>query len=289
MSYEHLTGEQRAAPAALKRLGHTQQEIANEIGASQPTISRELTRNRTNNKSGYDVRIAKQKTKRRRVKANRRFHKLVGNNPKLRQHVIRKLKLYWSPEQIAGRLNRKQKKKIISHQAIYDFIYQERPDLKKYLRCQKGKWRRKYGTGKRRKAYDEAKKKRIDTRPKAVDKRSRLGDWEGDTVEGTRGTGSILTHVDRRSGKARCDKLNEGTAEEVRQKTSARMKCDAKKKRHTITYDNGSPFAGHEMIEKDTDMKIYFAFPYRSWERACNENYNGLLRQFFPKRASPNP
>lgn len=286
MSYQHFTKEQRSALAALNRLGITQQEMADQVGVSQSAVSRELTRNRTNNKSGYDARVAGRKTQERRVKANQRFHKLVRNNPQLRQCVIRKIKRYWSPDQIAGRLNRHRKKKLISHQTIYDFIYQERPDLKPYLRCQKGKWRRKYGTRKRGKARDEAKKKRIDTRPQAARKRSRLGDWEGDTVEGMRGTGSILTHVDRRSGKGRCDKLSKGTAEEVRQKTEARMKADPRRKKHTITYDNGSPFASHELMEKDTSMDIYFAYPYHAWERGCNENYNGLLRQFFPKKTS---
>lgn len=286
MSYQHFTAEQRAGLAVLRRLGHTQQEIADQVGISQPSVNRELTRNRTNNKNGYDIRIAKRKTKERRVKANQRFRKLVSNNPKLRQYVIRKLKMYWSPQQIAGRLNRRKQKSVISHQAIYNFIYQERPDLKKYLRCQKGKWRRRYGARKRAKQRDEAKKKRIDTRPKAVDRRSRLGDWEGDLVEGMRGTGSILTHVDRKSGKLKADKLNEGTAVEVRQKTDKRMKCDPKHKRHTITYDNDSPFASHELMERDTGMKIYFAYPYHAWERGCNENCNGLLRQFFPKKTS---
>ena len=149
MSYKHFTPEQRAALAALRRLGHTQQEAAETIGLSQSAVSRELTRNRTPNRSGYDARSAGQQAKARRVKANQRFRKLVHNNPRLRQSVTGKIRRYWSPEQIAGRINRDQNKPVISHQAIYDFLYQERPDLKKYLRCQKGKWRRRYGTKKR--------------------------------------------------------------------------------------------------------------------------------------------
>ena len=282
MSYQHLRPEQRAALAALKRLGHTQQEIADVLEVNQSTISRELKRNPIQNKSGYDARKAQHKTDERRIKANQRFRKLVGSNPKLRQYVIRKLKVYWSPEQISGALN----EGVISHQAIYDFIYQERPDLKKYLRCQKDKYRLRYGTKKRIKQREEAKKKRIDTRPKVVDKRLRLGDWEGDLMEGMRGTGSIMTYVDRKSGKLKADKLSWSTAEEVRVKTAIRMKSDPRKKKHTITYDNGSVFSQHEMIERDTGMDIYFAHPYSSWERGCNENCNGLLRQFFPKKTS---
>lgn len=286
MSYHHFTQDQRAALAALRRLGHNQQEMADEIGSSQSAVSRELSRNPASNKSGYDARRAGTAATIRRVKANQRFRKLVENTPWLRQHVIRKLKIYWSPEQIAGRLNRRRKRKIISHQAIYDFIYQERPDLKKYLRCQKGKWRRRHGTKQREKRREEAKKKRISVRPPVVEKRTRCGDWEGDTVEGAQHSGSILTHVDRKSGKVRFDKLTEGTAQEVRQKTATQMNRDPKKKRHTITYDNGTVFASHELIEHDTQMDVYFANPYHSWERGCNENANGLLRQFFPKKTS---
>lgn len=286
MSYHHFTQEGRAALAVLFRLGHTQQEVAEQIGISQSAVSRELRRNPAGNKSGYDAREAGRKAKARRVKANQRFRKLVRNNPRLRQYVIRKLKVYWSPEQIAGRLNRRKKQKVVSHQAIYDFVYQERPDLKKYLRCQKGKWRRRYGTKQREKKREEAKKKRIDSRPRIVETRGRVGDWEGDIVEGKHGTGGILTHVERKSGKFRGDKVTEGTAEEVREKTTSRMNQDPKRKRHTITYDNGTYFAYHEFIERETKMDVFFAYPYRSWERGCNENANGLLRQFFPKKTS---
>lgn len=286
MSSKHFTLERRAALAALLRLGHTQAEIADQVGVSQSAVSRELGRNPTANKSGYDATAADKQAHLRRIKANQRFRKLVGNNSCLRQYVIRKLKRYWSPEQIAGRLNRGQPRPVISHQAIYDFIYQERPDLKKYLRCQKGRWRRRYGTKKRTQQREEGKKKRIDMRPKIVDRRERVGDWEGDIVEGQRNTGSILTHVDRRSGKFRGNKLAEGTAEEVRHTTAKRMRRDPKCKRHTITYDNGSPFAQHEFIERETKMDVYFAWPYHAWERGCNENANGLLRQFFPKKTS---
>ena len=286
MSHQHFTSDMRAALAALRRLGHTQEEIGEELGIHQSSVSRELSRNPALNKSGYDARVAERQAQDRRIKANKRFRKLVGGNPKLRRYVIRKIKRYWSPEQIAGRLNRGRKKKVISHQAIYNFIYQERPDLKKYLRCQKGKWRRRYGRKMLGKQRDEAKKKRINTRPACVETRERIGDWEGDLVEGMKGTGSILTHVERKSGVVRADKIGEVSVETVREKTSARFTRDPKEKRHTITYDNGSPFACHEYIEMDTGMDVYFAFPYRSWERPCNENLNGLLRQFFPKKTS---
>jgi len=129
------------------------------------------------------------------------------------------------------------------------------------------------------------KKKRIDTRPKIVESRERIGDWEGDTIVGGEKTIHILTHVERRSGMLFADKLERATAELTREKTIARFGKITKDKKHTITYDNGSTFAEYEMTEKETEMDIYFAYPYHSWERGTNENTNGLLRQFFPKKS----
>ena len=96
----------------------------------------------------------------------------------------------------------------------------------------------------------------------------------------------ILTHTERKSGLLLADKLNVVTAEETKKKTIARFKSIPKKKKHIVTYDNGSTFAEYELTERETKLKIYFAYPYHSWERGCNENANGLLRQYFPKQMS---
>ena len=281
--YAHFTQEERIILSALKRKGLTQEEIAIEIEKSQPSISRELKRNCQPSKK-YHAGDAKRITQERREKANQQL-KRIENNSWLEKYILKKLKKYWSPEQIAGRV-RKDYKIIICHETIYQYIYNNNPDLKKYLRCKKGKYRRRYGTKKRDKQREEAKKTRIDKRPEIIEKRERLGDWEGDTIVGAKGTGSLITHVDRKSGYAMIDYVARATAEAIKEKTTKRFEKLPKQKRHTITYDNGSEFAEHELIGRKTNTDIYFAYPYHSWERGTNENTNGLIRQFFVKKSS---
>ena len=284
MSYQHITSNQRNELSALLIARIKKKDIAKQLGKDRTTIWRELQRNGTSNQRGYDARIAKGKAKKRRIKANQRFRKIENDN-RLKRYIIKKLKQLWSPEQIAGRLRHEYDKAIIGKDSIYQFIYDQRKDLVKYLRCQKGKYRRRYGTRIREKQREEAKKKRIDTRPVVVDLRQRLGDWEGDTVIGQDRKPAILTHVDRKSGLLLADKLERATAELTRQKIVTRFDKIPRRKKHTITYDNGSEFSEHKTTEEKTRIDIYFAYPYHSWERGCNENANGLLRQFFPKKS----
>ncbi|MFC1644869.1 IS30 family transposase [Patescibacteria group bacterium] len=282
MSHKHITPEQQNELSVLIRAGVLQKDIAEILGKTPSAISQEISRNGENGK--YHAGKAKEKTKERRIKANQRFRK-IKNNEWLRKYIIRKLFLYWSPEQISGRLKidyPDDKSKWIGKDSIYNFIYSERKDLVKYLRCQKGNYRRRYGTRIREKEREKLKKKRIDTRPTIADERGRIGDWEGDTIVG-KDKSHILTHVDRKSGLLIADKLIRGTAELTREKVVDRFGRLPKDKRKTITYDNGSTFACYELIERNLDLDVYFAYPYRSWERGCNENCNGLIRQFFPK------
>lgn len=282
MSHEHINHEKRIELAALRRVGMKQKDIAQILNVHASSVCRELKRNST--KYGkYFVQRAQQKHVNRCTKANQRFRK-IEQDEKLKKYIIRKLKRYWSPEQIAGRLKREHGRTIICHETIYEFIYEKRLDLAKYLRCRKGKYRRRHGTKKREQEREKMKKRRIDVRPIIVETRERIGDWEGDTVVGGERTTAILTNVERKSGFLIADKLERSLAELVKEITIQRFNKLPKKKRHTMTYDNGHEFAAHEMIERDTGMTIYFAFPYHSWERGTNENTNGLLRQFFPKK-----
>ena len=286
MSYQHFTPEQRNELSALLMAKIKKKDIAKQLNKDRTTIWRELKRNGIGNQRGYDARIAKEKTKERRIKANQRFKKLK-NNSWLRNYVIKRLKQKWSPEQISGRLKidyPHDKSKRIGKDSIYEYIYNEKKDLVKYLRCQKGKYRRRYGTKIREKQREEIKKVRIDKRSWIIEERMRIGDWEGDTIRGEERNTAILTHVERRSGYLMADKLDHPKAKETREATVKKFEKLPKNKRHTITYDNGSEFAEHELIGRFTKMMIYFAYPYHSWERGTNENTNGLLRQFFPKK-----
>lgn len=283
MSHKHISHEKRIELAALRRAGMKQKDIAKILRVHASSVCRELKRNGIKN-GNYFVKKAQRKCDERRTKANEDFRKIDGDE-KLKSYIVRKLKKYWSPEQVAGRLKREHGRTIICHETIYEFIYGKRLDLAKYLRCKKGKYRRRHGTKKREQEREKLKKRRIDIRPIIVETRERIGDWEGDTVVGGERTTAILTNVERRSGFLLADKLDRSLAEFVKEITIARFKNIPKKKRHTMTYDNGHEFADHETIERDTGMTIYFAFPYHSWERGTNENTNGLLRQFFPKKS----
>ena len=283
MPYKHFTADKRNELAALLRARVRKKDIAEQLNRNRTTIWRERKRGAGLN-GRYYVRKSKRLARKKRIMANARFRK-IENDQFLRKHIIKKLKKYWSPEQIAGRWNKFHKRKHINKDTIYKYAYEKRKDLIKYLRCQKGKYRRRYGTRIREKQREALKKRRIDAKPAIVDKKMRIGDWEGDTIVGKDRKPAILTHVERKSGLVLADKLERGTAEMAKQKTIKRFKRISRDKRHTITYDNGTVFSEYEMTEKAIKTTIYFCNAYHSWERGTNENANGLLRQFFPKKS----
>ena len=282
VSYTHFTQEERVILSALSRRGLTQTEIARELRRDQSSVSRELRRCYLGRSyhAGEARRIASKKRARAKQQSRR-----IENDLWLKTYIIKRLKMYWSPEQIAGRV-RVDYGVVICHETIYQYIYNSNPNLRQYLRFKKGKYRRRYGTRIRIQQREEAKKTRIDQRPGIIERRERLGDWEGDTIMGTRGTGSLITYVDRKSGYALVDCVIRATAEAIKKKTTERFRRLPRQKRHTITYDNGTEFSEYELISRETKMDVYFAYPYHSWERGTNENTNGLIRQFFPKRSS---
>lgn len=283
MPYHHLTQEDRIQLGALLRAGHAKKFVAEQLDVHPSTITRELLRN-TVPGCAYHARIAKELTMMRRHGANQRCRR-IERDVQLRRYIHVKLQMCWSPEQIAGRWKRLHPKETICHETIYKFVYNN-PELKPRLRFKATKYRRRHGSIKRAREREALKKRWIDDRPRVVAKRSRLGDWEGDTVEGKRGSGTVLTHVERKSGYLLADKMNGKSPHEVREKTIAHFNKLPKRKRRTITYDNGTEFFFHEFIERGTEAIIYFAHPYSSWERGTNENTNGLLRQYFPRSLS---
>lgn len=288
MPYTHLNAEDRVKLEAWKDAGFTQGEIARRLGRPSSTIGRELARNGETRSNWYKAKNAERLCRNRRCVANRLIHtKLVQGTP-ISCFVEEKLRAHWSPEQIAGRLKREKRSSrrttSVSHERIYDWIYHERKDLIPYLRhSKKRRYRRRNGTKQREKRREEAKKRRIDTRPKRIERRMELGHWEGDTIVGKEKIQRILTHVERKSRFVCADKIERTTAEAVHRASVKRLKRFPKRKRRTSTYDNGIEFSEHEKTERDTEIKIYFAYPYHSWERGTNENTNGLLREFFPK------
>jgi IS30 family transposase len=282
MSYKHITCEQRIELSALLKAGVPKTLIALQLGLHRSTLWREIRRNK-GHRLKYDVRVAQANANRRRRYANEKGDK-IKNDKKLRNYIFKKLKLYWSPEQIAGRLKLSSSETVICHETIYRFIYRKAPELIIYLRHQKNKYRKRHGSKKRMIRAREMNKKRIDQRPAIVETRERIGDWEGDIVVGSERYMGILTHVERKSGYLLADKLKRTHAEHVRQVTAKRFGSIPLHQRLTVTYDNGLSFAEHSITERETNIAVYFAHPYHSWERGTNENTNGLLRQFYPKR-----
>lgn len=282
MSHIQFTRDSRVELAALLRVGTSQVKCARVLGIDRSNVCLEIKRNKDPDGVYRGVRAHRRYLARRRQ--SKRTYRKIENDKKLRRHIVRKLKLLWSPEQIAGRLRRVTGTTVVCHETIYTFVYHRRPDLRHYLRFQKSKYRKKRGT-KARIARNKALKVRmIDERPDIVDTRLRIGDWEGDTIVGKEKTQRILTYVERMSGYGMAEKLDVVTAETVEATTERQFKALPREVRLTLTRDNGIEFGDYDhTLEERTGMTVYRAHAYSSYERGSNESWNGLMRQFFPK------
>lgn len=199
--------------------------------------------------------------------------------------VSRKLKTKWSPVQISGWL-KKWGKASISHETLYKYIWKDKQEggvLYKHLRHQGKKYnKRSKGTAGRGCIPGRVD---IDKRPPIVEEKSRLGDWELDTIIGAGHNGVIISMVERRSKLTKLAKVSHKTAEEVGRKLIETL-GPIKDFVYTMTADNGKEFAYHQMVGIKLEAGFYFAKPYHSWERGLNEHTNGLIRQYFPKTKS---
>lgn len=275
-TYTQLTQEQRYQIYALLKAGHKQSEIAHFIRVHKSTISRELRRNR--GQRGYRPKQAHEFALSRRKKAR---HRITERTWEWIEILIRQ---EWSPEQVSGWL-RETFGISISHEWIYQYLLKDKQaggDLHRHLRCRK-KRRKRYGS------YDRRGKLKnrvsIDERPAIVDTRQRLGDWEVDTIIGKGHRHAIVSLTERKSRLALLKNVERKTAKAVADAVIELLK-PLSVRTHTITADNGKEFAEHERIAEDLQTAVFFAHAYSSWERATNENANGLIRQYFPKKRS---
>lgn len=272
--YKQLTQGTRYQIYALKKTGHTNTKIAEVIGCHKSTISRELSRNR--GERGYRPKQAHRFSQERR--AAKIYYKISQYQWDLVDLLLQQA---WSPEQISHRLAYEQGI-FISHEWIYQHVYDDKRKggaLYRHLRCQK-KRRKRYGSYDRRGLLPN--RTFIDQRPDIVNSRSRLGDWEGDTIIGKGRQGAIVTLTERKSGFLVMRQVARKTANAVRQAIIDGL-AQYKDRVHTITTDNGREFAEHQAIADNLNAQFYFAHPYSSCERGTNENTNGLVRQYFPK------
>ena len=281
MSYKHLTLEGRYHIQAYKSRGYKNKEIAKELGVHPSTIGREIQRNKDKNFTKYFAHMADKEAKRRQVNQS------SNANIKLTEETInliyRYLQMQYSPKQIAATIQLKHQKEI-SYVTIYKYIYINRlndGDLYKQLR-HRGKRRVKYATKRKSRIKDRIS---IHKRPSIVEEKTRLGDFEIDTIIGAGRKGAIVTIVDRKSMYLKlsipCSKNSNIVANEIK-----RLLSPFKKKVHTITTDNGLEFAQHKKVSKALKCDYYFCDPYSSWQRGLNENINGLIRQYIPKGSS---
>ena len=274
MSYTQLTQEQRYQIYALLKMGHNRTEIAAVIEMHKATISRELGRN--SGLRGYRPKQAHHKA------LSRRNHSQARIMPEIWETIEAKLRLEWSPEQVSGWLHRYHAIQV-SHEWIYQHILVDKQaggDLYRHLRCQK-KRRKRYGSYDRRGKLPN--RVSIEERPDIVEQRQRIGDWEVDTIIGKGHHQGIVTLIERKSRFALLSKVEQRTADQV-SKAMIDLLLPVSDRLHTITADNGKEFAEHERIAHELQVDFFFAHPNAAWERGTNENMNGLVRQYIPKK-----
>lgn len=279
MKYRQLTYEQRVELYALLKADHNQTQIAKIIGVSKSTVSREIKRN--TGLKGYRPKQANQQALDRRQHAE----KHVRFTEEVKNLVNELLKQKWSPEQISGRLELLNIA-TVSHETIYQHVINDQNnggDLYKNLRQGRKKRRKRIKSKDRRGQIPN--RVSIDKRPVEVDNKERKGDWEVDTIIGQNHKGALVTAVERKF-KFTCISHVRNKEAHVVAKALIDMLKPYKKFVHTITSDNGKEFAKHQKIAKALNAQFYFAHPYCAWERGLNENTNGLIRQYFPKKSN---
>lgn len=276
MSHNQLTENERYQIYALRKGGHTQKEIAEFLERSPSTISRELARN--SGLRGYRPKQAQQFADARRQGAQKA--RKVTEEVKREIEVLVRQEL--SPQQVVAYLAR-HRGVSLHHETVYQLIYADKAsggEMYKHLRIASKPYRKRYGSHDRRGKIKN--RVSIDERPVIVENRSRIGDWEGDTIIGKGRRSALLTLVERKTLYTLIVKLT-GKRADLLAEAAIRELVPLKAKVSTITLDNGLEFAAHEVIAKAVGADIYFAHPYASWERGINENTNGLIRQYFPK------
>ena len=285
----HLTLLQRETLYDLHWQKKPQVEIAQALGCSQSTVSRELVRNKAGPRLRYLPDRADEIARERRREAKADGERWVDHAPLL-TYVLAKLALKWSPEQIAGRIRRdfpRDTRMRVSHFSIYAYLWHDRwngGELYKHLR-NRGKKRKWYRMTDGRRQMTIPNRRSIDERPTIVESKRRYGDWESDLIVSAKtGTGAVATFVERKSKLLRASLLPNQTAEAMTRGAWKAFRDIPLSWRHTMTHDNGKEIADHETITKKLSVIVYCAHPYRSCERGLNENTNGLLRQFFPKK-----
>ena len=278
MRYHQITPEERYTLGVLRKQGFTNAAMARALGRHRSTIGREFARNHSPYDGAYRSFVAQEHANGRRRRSRRNSH--FGRAEWALVDTL--LRDKFSPEQISGWLQLFELFEI-SHQTIYTHVHDDRAHggtLWKSLR-QTVRYRKHYGTQEKRGRLPG--KCHISERPAAVETREQFGHWEMDLVVGVGSSHCIVTLVERVTGVALIGKLSSRKKADVNRRVIELIQAHPELFL-TITVDNGPEFHGYKQIEEATGVKFYFATPYASWERGTNENTNGLIRQYIPKR-----
>lgn len=290
MKYKHFTIEEREIIQEMLWRKQSIRAIAKKLNRSPSSISREIKRNNPPKRNIYTPRLANERAIKNR--SNRGREKRLKND-NLRDYIIKHLKLGWSPEQIA-RAVEDEISESVSHEAIYQYIYAQihrdgygypKPnceDLRPYL-ARHRKRRMKKGM---RKSYrtEKGPLPSIDKRPKEVELRLDVGHWEDDLIVSKQSSIKLKTINERFSGLVFIKKIKNGTIEESNKAVIKRLSIIPHQYLKTLTMDRGSENLGYKEIENVLGLDCFYAHAYSSWERGCNENLNGLIRRFLPKK-----
>jgi transposase, IS30 family len=280
MGYRHLSIDEREIILKMRENSKKIDEIAEKLGRSKATVSRELRRN-VSSTGEYKAHLAQKYYSQRRAKSKQPYRL---QDKKLLNYVLDKLIQHWSPEQISGRLIAKNKHVSLCAGTIYRYIRDDKDkggSLYRHLRHGLKKRRKRYGGSDNRGQI--LNKRIIDDRPAYVEKRNTIGHWESDSMVGRNHKSYIATHVERKSRYLVAVKLDSKSATDYNRATVDKFRNSPVGKIKTMTVDNGKEFADFKTLEKELNTKVYFAHPYCSCQRGTNENTNGLLRQYFPK------
>ena len=280
VKYHRLSTEERYEIGAMRRQQIGVSKMAKHLGRHRSTLYREVKRNQSAHDGCYRPSHAVEKASGRKHRSRRNW--LYG--PKDFAPVETLIRQRLSPEQIVGR-SRLEGQAVMSHETIYRWIWRDKE-------CGGSLWRQLRGARKRRRkrygSYDSrgrlAGKKSIEQRPAIVAERGRIGDWEIDTMHGC-GKACVVTVVERKSGLVRLGPIHRATKDLTLKRTVALLWPERERVK-TITADNGTEFHNYRELEELLGTEVYFATPHHAWERGTNENTNGLIRQYLPKRTN---
>jgi len=281
-AYRHFRSDDLVRLETYLELNMNYQQIAIKLGRNRSTIYRCVKKNQQ--KDGrFCAQSAWEKISERKKSAHSGASR-IESSPMLEAFVLEKMALKWSPEQIAGRWKQSHVGEPLSPQTVYGFVRRYHPEKVQMWFRRKGKKYRKKGDPKRPGPIVDGRS--IHDRPAEIEDRKTVGHWEGDTIIGKNHKGAIATNVERKSGFLMARKVDQKRAELMADVTKEMFDELPDSLKISITYDQGSEFAWHKVIEAENDLVVYFADAGSPWQRGSNENTNGLIRDFLPKGTS---